>query len=73
MGAPDVEGLPWPEGEPGALTAAATPIEGAPEEGDGLDGTVVDAGKDVAQLAESGAKIAATPITLGADVIGSAF
>jgi hypothetical protein len=23
MGAPDVEGLPWPEGEPGALTGAA--------------------------------------------------
>jgi hypothetical protein len=28
MGAPDVEGLPWPEGEPGALTAAAGKLRG---------------------------------------------
>jgi hypothetical protein len=28
MGAPDVEGLPWPEGEPGALTGAAGKLTG---------------------------------------------
>jgi hypothetical protein len=28
MGAPDVEGLPWPEGEPGALNAAAGQLTG---------------------------------------------
>ncbi len=50
--------------------AGSKPIEGAPEPGDGLDGTVVNAGKDIAHLAESGAKIAATPITFGADVLG---
>jgi hypothetical protein len=93
MGAPRVEGLPRPEGEPGALTGAAggealppgarlgeddgsplasdtganaepfpagsAPIEGAPEEGDGLDGTVSD-------VVEAGG----TPITIGRDAIG---
>jgi hypothetical protein len=53
--------------------AGATPIEGAPEQGDGLDGDVVSAGKDIAHLAESGAKVAATPITIGVDALGSVF
>jgi hypothetical protein len=171
MGAPDVEGLPWPEGEPAALTAAAGTLRGlagkvsaaggplataagiggwsggasvasslllsaqvqsvqgsaevfgstatalsglatllsagrdrirsrarevraareaaeaakhraadaaqrmsANPDSPGLEGAyVVSAGKDIAHLAESGAKVAATPITIGVDALGFVF
>jgi hypothetical protein len=62
--APDTGGNTEP------FPAGSTPIEGAPETGDGLDGTIVGAGKDIAGLAESAAKAAATPITIGADAVG---
>jgi len=61
--APDTGGNTEP------FPAGTTPVEGAPNPGDGLDGKIVGAGKDIAHLAESGAKIAATPITIGLDAL----
>jgi hypothetical protein len=47
MGAPDVEGLPWPEGEPGALNAAAGKLRG-------IAGRISAAGGPLGQAAGMG-------------------